>query len=55
MCGFELGRGYELDAFDNDCTDVGLVLAACDATWDGAPFGEQSYAVSVHRRTGRSD
>jgi len=50
IAGFQLGRGYDVDRYDADCTAAGLTLAARYATWEGAPWrsGEQ-YAVSVHR------
>jgi SAM-dependent methyltransferase len=51
VAGFQLGRGYDLAAYDEHCGAVGLVLAERFATWDREPFvpgGE--YAVSVHRR-----
>jgi SAM-dependent methyltransferase len=51
VLGFQLGRGYELDALDADAAAAGLVLDARYATWDGDPFpGDGSYAVSVFRR-----
>ena len=51
VAGFQLGRGYELDAYDDHCTAAGLTLAERFATWDREPFeaGGDS-AVSVHRR-----
>lgn len=54
VCGFQLRRGYELDALDNDCTDAGLTLSERFATWERAPFRGGDYAVSVYRRTRRS-
>jgi SAM-dependent methyltransferase len=51
VAGFQLGRGYELDAYDAHCAAAGLVLAERYATWASDPFpGDGSYAVSVHRR-----
>lgn len=51
VCGFQLGRGYELDDYDAHCRSAGLELAARSATWDGAVFTEPAdYAVSVHRK-----
>ena len=51
VCGFQLGRGYELGEYDAQCSTEGLELAARYATWDGAAFEEPAeYAVSVHRR-----
>jgi SAM-dependent methyltransferase len=53
VAGFQLGRGYDVDAYDTDCVAAGLVLESRWATWDGAPFpGDGSYAVSVHRAPG---
>jgi hypothetical protein len=53
IAGFQLGRGYELDAYDDDCRGAGLVLAERYATWDREPFGDgANYAVSIHRRSG---
>ncbi|MCJ7672330.1 MAG: class I SAM-dependent methyltransferase [Acidimicrobiia bacterium] len=50
VCGFQLGRGYAVEAFDADCRSAGLDLAARWSTWGGAPFpGDGTYAVSVHR------
>jgi len=55
ICGFELGRGYELDALDKDCSDAGLAIDVRYATWDRARYQNENYAVSVYRRTLRSD
>jgi SAM-dependent methyltransferase len=55
ICGFELGRGYELDALDKDCSDAGLVFDVRYATWERAPYRDEDYSVSVYRRTSRSD
>src|SRR5262249_4158708 len=53
ITGFQLGRGYELDAYDDDCQGAGLVLAERYATWDGDQSVEtMNYAVSVHRARG---
>jgi len=49
VCGFQLGRGYTLEAFDDDCAAAGLELVARYATWDAAPFTNGDYSVSVHR------
>jgi hypothetical protein len=50
VAGFQLGRGYLLDAYDEDCATVGLELAERWATWDREPLTPTSdYAVSVHR------
>jgi SAM-dependent methyltransferase len=51
IAGFQLGRGYDLAAYDAHCTAVGLALAERFATWDREPFAAGGdYAVSVHRR-----
>jgi SAM-dependent methyltransferase len=53
IAGFQLGRGYELGAYDDDCRGAGLVLDERFATWDGEPFRDGAgYAVSIHRRSG---
>lgn len=50
VAGFQLGRGYDLAAYDADCQAAGLVFAERFATWDADPYGEaDGYAVSVHR------
>jgi SAM-dependent methyltransferase len=50
VAGFQLGRGYELAAYDRDCEAAGLVLADRFASWDRNPFSPGGdYAVSVHR------
>jgi SAM-dependent methyltransferase len=52
ISGFQLGRGYDIDRYDADCTAVGLTLVERFATWAGAPFvAGGDYAVSVHRRS----
>ena len=50
VAGFQLGRGYELDAYDNDCRAAGLALHERFSTWaaDISRPGDD-YAVSVHR------
>ena len=51
VAGFQLGRGYELEAYDEASAGSGLSLEARWATWDRDPWpGDGSYAVSVHRR-----
>jgi SAM-dependent methyltransferase len=51
IAGFQLGRGYELTAFDEDCAAADLEPVERFATWDRDPFsGDGSYVVSVHRR-----
>jgi trans-aconitate methyltransferase len=53
VAGFQLGRGYDLEAYDADCAAAGLALAERWATWDREPLpADADYAVSVHRRTG---
>jgi SAM-dependent methyltransferase len=52
VTGFQLGRGYELDAYDDDCCGAGLALIARYATWEGEPFQGGGYAVSIHGRSG---
>lgn len=50
VAGFSLGRGYELDDYDDHCVAAGLTLAERFATWDRDPFpADGSYAVSIHR------
>jgi SAM-dependent methyltransferase len=50
VSGFQLGRGYELDAYDEHCAAAGLDLEQRWATWDRRPWpGDGGYAVSVHR------
>lgn len=50
ISGFQLGRGYDLGRYDADCAAAGLVPAERFATWDGEPFVDGDYVVSVHRR-----
>ena len=53
IAGFQLGRGYELDTYDEHCEGAGLVLAERWSTWDRDavdPGAHLGYAVSVHRR-----
>jgi SAM-dependent methyltransferase len=53
VSGFQLGRGYELDAYDAHCAAAGLTLVERFATWDRDRFpGDRSYAVSVHAGPG---
>ncbi len=52
IAGFSLGRGYGVAPFDHHVALAGLALAERFATWDRAPWTDDSdYAVSVHRRT----
>lgn len=49
MCGFELGRGYDLATYDQQCAQAGLQLRHRWGTWDREPFtADAGYAVSVH-------
>lgn len=51
VAGFQLGRGYDLDRYDADCAEAGLVLLDRFATWEAEPWAVGGdYAVSVHRR-----
>ena len=53
LTGFQLDRGYALDAFDDHCAAAGLVLVDRWSTWGRAPFaGGGHYAVSAHRPAG---
>ena len=50
VTGFQLGRGYDLEAFDDHCAAIGLLVVERWSTWDRAawvPGGD--YAVSIHR------
>lgn len=50
IAGFQLDRGYALQAYDHDCRTSGLELVERWATWDREPFTTGgNYAVSVHR------
>jgi SAM-dependent methyltransferase len=50
IAGFQLGRGYEIDAYDGDCLAAGLWLHQRFSTWAEDPFRDgDGYAVSVHR------
>ena len=44
------GRSYSFTEYDAHCAAAGLVLETRYATWDRDPFGNDGYAVSVHRR-----
>jgi len=51
VAGFQLGRGYGLDTYDEHCRATGIALADRYSTWDREPFrAGGDYAVSVHRR-----
>jgi SAM-dependent methyltransferase len=50
VVGFQLGRGYDLDRFDDDCDAAGLAPEQRFSTWQGDPFtADAGYAVSIHR------
>jgi SAM-dependent methyltransferase len=50
VAGFQLGRGYTVEEYDDHCRRVGLERAERFATWAGDRFGpESAYQVSVHR------
>ena len=50
VAGFQLDRGYDIEAYDHDCRTSGLELVERWATWDREPFTTGgNYAVSVHR------
>lgn len=50
VAGFQLDRGYTISAYDADCELAGLALVQRCSTWEGEPFANGDYAVSVHRR-----
>ena len=51
VAGFQLGRGYDLAAYERACAAAGLVGADRWATWDRDPWpGDGTYVVAVHRR-----
>lgn len=55
VAGFQLtGSGLSTAAYDAHATAAGLELAHRWATWERRPFDGGDYAVSVHRRGGRS-
>jgi 2-polyprenyl-3-methyl-5-hydroxy-6-metoxy-1,4-benzoquinol methylase len=49
VCGFQLGRGYSLSQYDEDCRTAGLAYVDRWATWSEEPFVDGDYAVSLHR------
>lgn len=57
VCGFGLDADHlppgapavPLAAYHAACAGAGLVLEATYAGWDGSPFEDHGYAVSVHR------
>jgi SAM-dependent methyltransferase len=49
VTGFQLGRGYDLEAYDADCRAAGLALRQRYSTWAADPYADDpDYAVSVH-------
>lgn len=51
VAGFQLGRDYTLEEWDEGCRDAGLQLAERWSTWERDPYqAGAGYAVSVHRR-----
>jgi SAM-dependent methyltransferase len=55
VAGFQLGRGYPLDRYDEHCLRAGLEVTDRYATWSGRPFAPGGdYAVSVHAWADRS-
>ncbi len=53
VAGFQLGRGYDVVDYDDDCAAVGLEPRGRYATWNAEPFpGDGGYVVSVHRPVG---
>lgn len=50
VAGFQLGRGYELSDYDDDCAAAGLRPDERFSTWAGDPYHPgDGYAVSIHR------
>ena len=49
VAGFQLGRGYEVEEYDEHCAAAGLTPAERYAGWAREPFAGAGYAVSVHR------
>lgn len=60
ICGFGLDHRHlplddapvDLVSYDRWCSAAGLTLAMRLATWEGDPYDEGGYAVSIHRRSG---
>ncbi len=51
VCGFQLGRGYSLSQYDEDCSDAQLKLLSRWSSWGKDLFEATSdYAVSVHEK-----
>lgn len=54
IAGFQLGFSLTLERYDRLAEAAGLRLYERWATWEGAPWSEESdYAVSVHERSDR--
>lgn len=52
VAGFQLGRSYDLDSYDDHCAAAGLELVSRYSTWEAEPFTlGGDYAVSVHEKT----
>jgi SAM-dependent methyltransferase len=50
VAGFQLGRGYDLETYDDECRGAGLALSERYSTWAADPFpAGAEYAVSIHR------
>lgn len=54
VAGFQLGRGYALEEYDDVLVAAGFALEQRWSTWEGAQFPPDGadYAVSVHRAPG---
>jgi SAM-dependent methyltransferase len=51
LAGFQTGAGrLVLDDYDAHCAAAGLILVDRWSTWNGAPYADGDYAVSLHRR-----
>jgi 2-polyprenyl-3-methyl-5-hydroxy-6-metoxy-1,4-benzoquinol methylase len=49
VAGFQLGRGYDLETYDDNCRAAGLALRERYSTWAADPFVPRAeYAVSIH-------
>jgi 2-polyprenyl-3-methyl-5-hydroxy-6-metoxy-1,4-benzoquinol methylase len=49
VAGFQLNRGYTVEAYDSHCGAAGLVVRQRWATWERRPWVDGGdYAVSVH-------
>jgi 2-polyprenyl-3-methyl-5-hydroxy-6-metoxy-1,4-benzoquinol methylase len=50
ISGFQLrAGGYDVASYDSHCAAARLTFVARYATWEGEPFADGDYAVSVHR------